>query len=222
MRDERRRVSLTTIPIFPLPGLVLFPRTVMPLHIFEPRFVRLVTSAIESDYRLASANLRKGWEKDYFGAPPANRVVTIARVLHHEKLPDRRFNILLEGIERAALVDELQEKPFRVGRVLPLPDLMDDADREAIRVATRELTGLAAQIAEYAPEMRGVLTNLDNQHLHPGIIADQVAAALVRESYDRQCILEQRRVLRRIELVSVQLRIRLAQLVDEAPADRMD
>lgn len=215
-------MSLTTIPIFPLPGLVLFPRTVIPLHIFEPRYVRMVTDALASDCRIAAANLRKGWEKDYFGAPPARRIVTVARVLHHEKLPERRFNILLEGIERAELVDELQETPYRIARVQPLTDVMPEEDRDPIRAATRELTGLAGQIAEYAPDLRGVLTNLDNQHLHPGIIADQVAAVMVRDSYDRQGILEQRRVLRRIELVNVQLRIRLAELAGQAGATEHD
>ncbi|MBX3729870.1 MAG: LON peptidase substrate-binding domain-containing protein [Candidatus Sumerlaeia bacterium] len=212
-------MSLQTVPMFPLPGLVLFPRTVLPLHIFEPRYYRMVTDLLKGDCRLAAANLRKGWETDYYGAPAVHRMVTVARVLHHESLPGRRYNILLEGIERAQIVEEIKQTPYRVVRVASAPDLMGDADREPIRAATRELTALAAQIATHQPELRDALTNLDNQHLHPGIIADQLAALLVRDAYERQSLLAQRRVLRRVELVSVQLRIRLADLIDGRPLE---
>src|SRR5690606_26778156 len=61
-------VSLVQIGLFPLPGFVLFPRTAVPLHIFEPRYVRLVRDSLKANKRLALGQLRRGWEKDYYGA----------------------------------------------------------------------------------------------------------------------------------------------------------
>jgi Lon protease-like protein len=198
------------LPLFPLPGLVLFPRTVLPLHIFEPRYVRLISDVLEKEKRLAVAQLRRGWEKNYFGAPRTYRMVTISRILHSDRLEDGRFNILVEGIERAYLIDELRKKPYRLIRVRSVVDLMEDEDRGEVQEATRELLAMSEQLSEYLPKLRGSLTNLENTHLHPGIIADHLAALLVRDSYERQSLLEERDVLRRIRLVNVQLRALLA------------
>ncbi len=203
-----------TVPIFPLPGLVLFPRTMLPLHIFEPRYAKMIKDALAGDRRLATAQLRKGWDKDYYGAPPVFRSVTIARILHEETLSGNRYNILLEGIERAEVLEEVPFKPYRKVKVAPLVDYMPENDMPSIHESKRVLLALAEELAEHDKTLRGCLTNLDNTHLHPGIIADQVAAALVKAPYERQSLLEQRSVLRRIDLVNVQLRMRLLEYQD--------
>lgn len=209
------------VPMFPLPGLVLFPRTMIPLHIFEPRYVRLVRDALAGDRRIAAANLRRGWEKDYHGAPNVFKTVTVARILNEERLPDDRFNILLEGIERAELIEETTSTPYRVIRAAPLVDVLDDHDRNAVREALRELEGLCAQVAEQVPHLRSSMTNLVNQHLHPGIAADKVGSAVVKDPYERQSLLGERRVLRRLQLVNVQLRTHLARM-ERARGQRSD
>ena len=57
------------LPLFPLPNLVFFPQTRLPLHIFEPRYRQMVADAVASDQRFGIVLLRPGWETDYFGAP---------------------------------------------------------------------------------------------------------------------------------------------------------
>lgn len=207
-------VPTVSIALFPLPGLVLFPRTMLPLHIFEPRYIRMVRDALMRDRRIATANLRPGWQKEYFGAPPVHRTITIARILHEEQLPGEQYNILLEGIERAEVVEETRLKPYRLVKAASLVDLMDDADLPAIREEHRRLVAQAEHLAQQMPDLRTTLSNLNNQHLHPGIIADQVAAVLVRDPYERQSLLEQRRVLRRLQLMNVQLAAQLARQED--------
>lgn len=194
------------LPMFPLPGLVLFPRTTIPLHFFEPRYVRMIRDAIAGDRRIATAQLRRGWEKNYFGRPPVFRTVTIARVLFDEESEDGGVDVLLEGIERAAVVQELKGAPYRLVKAQSAVDWMPPLDSEVIQEATGELVRSADRLAALRPSLRHSLTNLENTHLHPGIIADQVASVLIRDAYDRQSILEERRVLRRLQLVNVQLR----------------
>ena len=58
------------LPLFPLPNIVFFPHTRLPLHVFEPRYRQLVQDAVEGDERFGIVLLRPGWETDYFGAPP--------------------------------------------------------------------------------------------------------------------------------------------------------
>ena len=53
------------VPVFPLPNAVLFPRTVLPLHIFEPRYRAMVSDADAGDGMIAIALLEPGFEKDY-------------------------------------------------------------------------------------------------------------------------------------------------------------
>ena len=58
------------IPIFPLPNVTFFPQTVLPLHVFEPRYVEMVANCLRGDKLMGVALLREGWQKDYFGQPP--------------------------------------------------------------------------------------------------------------------------------------------------------
>lgn len=210
------------VSVFPLPGLVLFPRTVLPLHIFEPRYFRLVDDALKGNRRIATGHLRKGWEKEYQGAPPMFRTITVARILHDERLADNRFNILIEGIERAEIVEEIDSKPYRRVRYRSVVDDFPLATRDAVQQETQDLLSMADRLAQASPELRAMLANLENTHRHPGIIADVVASALVRDPYERQSILEQASVKRRIELVNVQLRrILSAAFADETVNEEM-
>ena len=201
--------------------MVLFPRTVVPLHIFEGRYIRMVEDALASDRRIAIAHLRKGWEKDYYGNPKVHRMITIARILDEDRLEGGRFNILLEGIERAEIVEELDHKPYRQVKATPLVDLLTDEEMPEIREQLEDLKAMARRVADYQPKLVKTLTNLTNQYLHPGIIADIVAAQLVMDSYERQSLLEQTRVLRRLQLMNVQLRRQVADF-ERANHDRFD
>ena len=50
-------------PLFPLPNVVLFPRAVLPLHIFEDRYKAMITDALRGNRLIAMALLKPGWEK---------------------------------------------------------------------------------------------------------------------------------------------------------------
>src|SRR5215472_12128973 len=59
-----------TIPVFPLPNVVLFPKTYLPLHIFEPRYRQMVDDTVMGGQCIGMALLKEGWESDYYGNPP--------------------------------------------------------------------------------------------------------------------------------------------------------
>ncbi len=192
---------------------MLFPRTILPLHIYEPRFFRLVSDALKRERRLATANLKKGWEKDYYGRPAIYRTVTIARILHADRLSENRYDILIEGIERAEVAEEIPGKPYRIATYRPLVEELPLSQRDSLRESAQEMLAMAERLARRRPELRNCLTNLENTHRHPGIIADRIASILVNESYDRQSLLDEPSVRRRVELVNVQLR----SLLDTVP-----
>ena len=61
--------SALAVPIFPLPDVTLFPRTLLPLHIFEARYRAMVTDALARDRKICMVRLRPGYEATYAGKP---------------------------------------------------------------------------------------------------------------------------------------------------------
>jgi Lon protease-like protein len=125
--------SLSGIPLFPLPGVVLFPRAVLPLHIFEDRYRIMTADVLATNRLLAMALLKPGWERDYYQAPAIEAVVCVGEILSWEKLPDGNYNFLLQGKTRARINSETRGKSYRVASLSPLeesPTLEIDLEHE--------------------------------------------------------------------------------------------
>jgi len=101
------------IPVFPLPNVVLFPKTYLPLHIFEPRYCAMVSDAAMSGQCIGMALLKDGWETDYYGHPPVFSMGCVGRLASVQPLADGRSNILLQGLERFAIEREWYDKAYR-------------------------------------------------------------------------------------------------------------
>jgi len=101
------------IPVFPLPNVVLFPKTYLPLHIFEPRYRAMVSDAAMSGQCIGMALLKEGWEADYYGHPPVFSMGCVGRLASVQPLADGRSNILLQGLERFEIENEWFDKAYR-------------------------------------------------------------------------------------------------------------
>jgi Lon protease-like protein len=93
--------------LFPLPNVVLFPHVMLPLHIFEPRYRQMTADALAGDHLLALVLLRPGWEEDYEGRPPVHSVACLGKIVAEQRLPDGRYNLLLRGLSRGRICDEV-------------------------------------------------------------------------------------------------------------------
>jgi Lon protease-like protein len=101
------------IPVFPLPNVVLFPKTYLPLHIFEPRYRAMVSDAVTSGQCIGMVLLKDGWKTDYYGHPPVFSMGCVGRLASVQTLADGRSNILLQGLERFAIEREWYDKAYR-------------------------------------------------------------------------------------------------------------
>src|SRR5947209_4540343 len=111
-----------TARLFPLPNLVLFPHVVQPLHIFEPRYREMTAEALAGDRLIATCLLHDDWEKAA-GDPPIHAVACLGRIVADKVLDDGRYLLLLRGLARARIDEELTGgRPFRTARVTLLPD----------------------------------------------------------------------------------------------------
>ena len=117
------QADLSAVPLFPLPNVVLFPRAVLPLHIFEERYKTMTADALRGQRLIAMALLKAGWEKNYHGRPPIDAVACVGIILTHERLADGKYNFLLQGQSRARIVREHGDEPYRVAKLEPLVEL---------------------------------------------------------------------------------------------------
>ena len=105
------------VPVFPLPEVVLFPHAHLPLHIFEPRYRRMIEDVVALDPRdrlLGMGTVMDEAGDNTLGDPPVFNIVGVGRVVDSNKLPDGRYIVVLQGIGRARLVRELDNgKPYR-------------------------------------------------------------------------------------------------------------
>ncbi|MBK8716873.1 MAG: LON peptidase substrate-binding domain-containing protein [Deltaproteobacteria bacterium] len=131
---------LTALPIFPLPNVVLLPGIVLPLNVFEPRYVDLVDHVIAHHRHVGVPLLRPGFERNYEGRCEVEPVFGIGRLLSHQRLPDGRRFIRLEGVRRVRALEELScVTRFRQLQVELLPEESpDDDDRVEVLKAQLE------------------------------------------------------------------------------------
>jgi len=107
----------SVIPLLPLPNVVFFPRTYLPLHIFESRYRRMVRDAAASHQMIGMVLLKEGWETDYEGSPPIFPIGAVGRMVTVQALSDGRFNILLQGLGRFEIQEELGCESYRQGQI---------------------------------------------------------------------------------------------------------
>ena len=91
--------------MFPLPDFVLFPRAIVPLHVFELRYRTMVRDALSRDRIIALTSLRPGFEAEYYGSPEFHPLGCLA---HFEEVR----KIVREFPYRSALVDPLPQHPY--------------------------------------------------------------------------------------------------------------
>lgn len=123
------------IPLFPLPNVVLFPKTLRPLHIFEPRYRKMVEAALEGEHLIGMILLKEGWEDQYEQTPPVERRGTLGKIVQSNKLPDGRYYVTLLGISVFDIEEEIDHESWRTGLVSVLrpesrwPLAQSDLDR---------------------------------------------------------------------------------------------
>ena len=201
-RDGSRNTmdeALQALPIFPLPGTVFFPHTLLPLHVFEPRYRQMTEQVIAGHQYLAVALIEQGGRD---GAPEGCAPVGgLGRVVYHERLADGRFHILLQGIARVSLGAELPQGDLLYRRVKAAVIESDIADADADAIATHlgTLRGCYARLSNAHPECKDTLGDLPLRLDEPAVLADLVLAALLEDVALRQASLEEKRLVRRLE-----------------------
>lgn len=167
------------VRLFPLPNLVLFPHVIQALHIFEPRYCDLLSDALETDHLITMALLAPGWEQDYQGKPKLSPAVCIGRIISHTPSENGKHNILLAGLSRARIIEELDvHSRFRQARVELTPDILPKAFELSLDSHRKELLNLFRSVIPLDAANSKTFSDLVTQELPVGILTDIIAYAV--------------------------------------------
>jgi len=175
------------IPLFPLPNLVFFPRTYVPLHIFEPRYREMVQAAAASHRMVGMVLLKEGWEADYEGAPAIFAMGCVGRMMNVQRLSDGRSNILLQGVRRFEIQHEVGAESYRQGRIVlkdlfqPDAALPTEIRREIVKVVAGFIRNREDGIA---------LSAMLKQPIHDDVLVQNLSFALDFTPLEKQFLLE--------------------------------
>jgi Lon protease-like protein len=182
------------IPIFPLSNVVLFPRLVTPLHLFEPRYRQLGRDAIAGDRRIGMAVVRPEFVDEMPGDPPVFPVGCLGIVTESQRLPDGRYNIVLRGEHRFRVIEEdprSGSRLYRVARVLPLTDIYEEADRERVAaLRVRLLASVEALLRELGAERAEALRPEMFAGIDDVTLVNLLCNAFALPVQDKQALLE--------------------------------
>jgi Lon protease-like protein len=192
----------------PLPNAILFPRVLLPLYIFEPRYKIMLADCLKGERMFAVALLRKGWEKEGHNPTP-HPIAGIGVIRTCVARPDGSANVILEGVARVRITEYLKLRPYRLARVEPLETSeIATAAREPLMKVVTQLAKARARMGVKLP--KSVLTALRSVE-NPDYLSDLVSYTLLDDYYDKQAMLETLSTDERLEKLMALLQKKIQQ-----------
>jgi Lon protease-like protein len=202
--------ALEALPIFPLPQVVLFPQTILPLHIFEPRYRSMLKDCLSTHGALAVAKITgRSKEGDL---PPIATIAGAGIIVEHEPLQDGRANILVQGRVRVRLEELPFVPPYRRARATLLLDEqhpVSHSDKAALLACAE---AFAAEIRQNNPEFSFRIP----ANLEAAVLADYCAHHLLVDATLRQRLLEELSPVERVRLVTEALAVQHSTMRQES------
>ena len=172
------------VPMFPLPGVFLFPAQVLPLHVFEPRYRQLVEDILDGPGRLVVATIVGDGE-----TPSVLPVAGFGEIVRHEKQDDGRFHLWVLGLQRVRIEEAPSDRLYRRVHCRPFAEVQADPGealelRSRLRAAAQSRLAQQLPLPEQAPT--GVLADLLLQML-------RLPQALTEDIFAEQSVAERAR-----------------------------
>ena len=174
------------VPVFPLPNVVFFPHTYLPLHIFEPRYRDMVDDAVSGGQCIGMALLKDGWEEHYYEAPPIFELGCVGRMTTVQKLSDGRFNIVLEGLRRCTYHEETVPSRYRQAKISLYPRHETDELENSLRNKVTE----AAEIYLQTKKVPDLCQIIASGRLSDRLLVNSLSAGLDFTPIEKQFLLE--------------------------------
>src|SRR3954469_5964624 len=196
-------------PVVPIRNVVVFPGTVMPLNVGRPKSKALLDEVMPGEKTIGVVTQKNGDAEDP-AYPDLNTVGVAASILKLFKLPDGNQSIIVHGITRFRLLELTQEAPFLMGRIEILEDTGEPVPEvEALVNSVRQSANRVIELSPNTPdEAAQVLNSITN----PSALADFLAANLQADAAEKQRMLEELDVEKRLRMVAGHLAHQLDRL----------
>ena len=203
----------STLPLLPLPNVVLFPGVFLPLHIFEARYRAMTEDALAGDRMIGMALLKPGFDAEYEGRPPIYPVGCVGLITHAERLPDGRFNVVLQGVERFRVKEEDGSRVYRLGLIERLGgDIASPSDAPTLHAMRDRIEHLLVPLVERGSELTVPPTMTDGDVIHA------LAQYLDLAPIERQALLECHTLVARASALADLLEIKAMTAGRHAPS----
>ncbi|MFA4921082.1 MAG: endopeptidase La, partial [Candidatus Neomarinimicrobiota bacterium] len=209
------------LPIMALRNTVLFPQQVIPIYIGRERSLRLIEELPESKKRIVVVAQKEGSlenpeKEDLF------EWGTIAQVLKIFNMPDGSKSAIVQGLERAKIQSFIQVDPYFKGAILKAQEIYQPGiEIDAMLANIRQLYQKLIKIASYLSEEQ---SSIFSSFQHPGRLIDRVIHLLNAPVTEKQEILEELEVRKRLEKATVIINreIQRIQLGDQIQSEVQD
>jgi ATP-dependent Lon protease len=197
------------LPVLPLKDSVPFPEMLTPLAVGQQRSIELVNDVLGGNRMLVMVASRDG-EIENPGPEELYTVGVVGVVARMLKVPDGSLRILVQGAQRVALGETVQRDPYLISRIEPAPDVLDPSpELEALfRNVQQTFTQIVEQVPYLPEELQLAVANVDD----PAELAHMIAGSLRIKTEERQQLLEERDVAKRLRRLS-ELLAREAELI---------
>ncbi|MBV9392462.1 MAG: LON peptidase substrate-binding domain-containing protein, partial [Verrucomicrobia bacterium] len=188
----------TQVPVMALSSAVLFPHSLLPLHIFEPTYREMLAHSLDGD-RMFSVGLIKPGVSEVLQVDDLYSVSGVGLIRACVGNENGTANLVLQGLARVRLLEWIQEQPFRIARIeLLRNNLGNPIEADALSAKVKEFCARIEQIGiPLPPSLMEHLRQIDS----PDILSDVVAAAFVAEPIQRQQLLEACEICERLRLL---------------------
>lgn len=192
------------VPVMPLPGALLFPHALLPLHIFEPRYQQMLKHAL-ARHRMFCVALLKPHRGEWKSTADFFHIAGVGLIRACVERSDGTSDLILQGLVRVRFNDFQQEAPFPIATIASLEsDSVSSVETEALATKVLELySNLKGEWPrQLPPKVDRYLADLSD----PEMLADLVTATFVSDPLRRQRVLEELSINRRLRLVIQYLR----------------
>ena len=194
------------LPMLPLRDVVVFPHMVIPLFVGRPKSIRAMEKAMESGVHVLLAAQRSATQDE----PSGNDIYSIgclASILQMLKLPDGTVKVLVEGVQRAELIELVEEDDHLQAVCCPLP--LDEHKGPEVEALRRTILGQFDQFVKLNKKIPAEILNSLVSMEEPGRLADTIAAHLPMKLEEKQAVLEILPVGERLEKLLAQIETEL-------------
>lgn len=214
---------IESLPLFPLSDVVLLPEVSIPLNVFEPRYRQMIRDALAGSHQIGMVTVRPDYVSQMAGDPPIFATGCLGRIGQAEEQPDGTFRIVLLGVSRFLVLEEIERTGERLYRSARVELLSDESpqDAEALELLEqrrRELLALLERLVQrLGHKGAGHEAVTAFERLEPARLINALTQSIALLPAERQRLLETNSVISRFEIMANLLRFRLADVAAGEP-----